>query len=115
MNNSIRLILAFLTLPLISIGAVGVISVLANALTKQMCGIVNYAINNDYRNAQEILYSISEINSLMYQESNPTGVKCLLEIMGICNGAVRPPLAKASKNLFDEIERSYNEIKNPAT
>jgi 4-hydroxy-tetrahydrodipicolinate synthase len=88
----------FLTLPLISVGAVGVISVLANALTKEMCGIVTNALINDYRAAQKILYTVREINNLMYLEGNPTGVKCLLEVMGICLSDVRPPLAKASKN-----------------
>jgi len=101
----------FLTLPLISIGASGVISVLANALTKQMCDIVNHCLNNEFKKAQEILYTISGINNLMYKEGNPTGVKCLLEIMGMCNGDVRPPLEKASKSLFEEVKRIYNEIK----
>ena len=101
----------FLTLPLISIGAVGVISVLANALTKKMCDIVTYASNNNYREAQKALYTISEINGLMYKEGNPTGIKCLLEIMDICRSEVRPPLAKASHDLFQNIQRSYNEIK----
>jgi 4-hydroxy-tetrahydrodipicolinate synthase len=101
----------FLTLPLISIGAAGVISVLANALTKQMCDIVKYGLRNEYKKAQEILYTISDINSLMYREGNPTGVKGLLEIMGMCNGYVRPPLSKASKNLSEEIKKVYTEIK----
>jgi len=101
----------FLTLPLISIGAVGVISVLANALTRKMCDIVNNALRNNYREAQKALYDISEINGLMYREGNPVGVKCLLEVMGICGSEVRPPLAKASKELLQLIEKSYNEIK----
>jgi 4-hydroxy-tetrahydrodipicolinate synthase len=100
----------FLTLPLISVGAVGVISVLANALTKEMCGIVTNALINDYRAAQKILYTVREINNLMYLEGNPTGVKCLLEVMGICLSDVRPPLAKASKNLLKAVEKSYTEL-----
>lgn len=104
----------FLTLPLISIGAAGVISVLANALTKQICDIVKYGLQNEYKRAQDILYTISGINSLMYQEGNPTGVKGLLEVMGICNRDVRLPLVHASKNLMKQIEKHYNEIKNPA-
>ena len=101
----------FLTLPLISIGASGVISVLANALTKQMCDIVNYGLSNEYKKAREILFSISGINSLMYQEGNPAGVKGLLEIMGICKRDVRLPLVRASVGLMKELERLYNEIK----
>lgn len=103
----------FLTLPLISIGAVGVISVLANALTSQMCNIVNYALDNNYSEAQKLLYSISMINNLMYLEGNPTGVKFLMELLGICSGDVRPPLYKASKELQEKIKSALKEIKNP--
>jgi len=113
MSNDFMLISGddFLTLPLISVGAVGVISVLANALTKEMCGIVSNALNNNYLEAQKILYSISVINDLMYKEGNPTGIKCLLEIMNICKKDVRPPLSKASENLIKEISVAYNKIK----
>ena len=104
----------FLTLPLISIGAVGVISVLANALTSEMCSIVNYATNNKYADAQRILYTISRINELMYTEGNPTGVKFLMEILGICSGEVRPPLYRASSELQEKIKSALLEIKNPA-
>lgn len=104
----------FLTLPLISIGAVGVISVLANALTSQMCNIVNYALDNNYAEAQKLLYSISRINNLMYMEGNPTGVKYLMELLGICSGDVRPPLYKASQELQEKIKSALKEIKNPA-
>jgi len=104
----------FLTLPLISIGAVGVISVLANALTSQMCNIVNYALDNNYTEAQKLLYSISRINNLMYLEGNPTGVKFLMELLEICSGDVRPPLYKASKELQEKIKSALEEIKNPA-
>lgn len=104
----------FLTLPLISIGAVGVISVLANALTSQMCNIVNYALDNNYAEAQKLLYSISRINNLMYMEGNPTGVKYLMELLGICSGDVRPPLYRASQELQEKIKSALKEIKNPA-
>ncbi|MGD9328838.1 MAG: 4-hydroxy-tetrahydrodipicolinate synthase [Cyclobacteriaceae bacterium] len=104
----------FLTLPLISIGAVGVISVLANALTSEMCNIVNYARNNKYADARRILYSIKRMNELMYLESNPVGVKFLMETLGICSGDVRPPLYKASRELQGKIKSALMEIKNPA-
>lgn len=104
----------FLTLPLISVGAVGVISVLANALTTEMCNIVKYALDNNYSKAQELLYSISRINDLMYVESNPTGVKYLMEVLGICSGDVRLPLDRASNDLQEKIKSALYKIKNPA-
>lgn len=100
-----------LTLPLISIGAVGVISVMANALTQKMCDIVTHALNHDYEKARVPLYAIAEMNNLMYKESNPTGIKCLLHIMGICGYNVRPPLARASDELYGRIQDAYERIK----
>jgi len=75
---------------------------------------VNYALDNNYTEAQKILYSISRMNDLMYVEGNPTGVKFLMEVLGICSGDVRPPLDKASKELQEEIKHALKEIKNPA-
>ena len=104
----------FLTLTLIFIGALGVISVLANALTSEMCDIINYALNNKYAEAQRILYRITRMNELMYTEGNPTGVKFLMEILGICSGNVRPPLYRAGSELQEKIKSALLEIKNPA-
>jgi 4-hydroxy-tetrahydrodipicolinate synthase len=50
----------------------------------------------------------------MYLESNPVGVKFLMETLGICSGEVRPPLYKASKELQEKIKSALMEIKNPA-
>ena len=100
-----------LTLPLISIGAKGVISVIANALTRQMVQIVNSGLKNNIRESRRELHNISDINTLMYKEGNPAGIKCLLEIMGICKSDVRPPLMKASAPLFEEIKAAYMSLK----
>jgi len=100
-----------LTLPLISIGAKGVISVIANALTRQMVQIVNSGLKNNISESRRELHNISDVNTLMYKEGNPAGIKCLLEIMGICKSDVRPPLMKASAPLFEEIKAAYTSIK----
>lgn len=100
-----------LALPLISIGAKGVISVLANALTRQMVQIVNSGLKNNINESRSELHNISDVNTLMYKEGNPAGIKCLLEIMGICKSEVRPPLMKASTSLFEEIKAAYESLK----
>ncbi|BDC99612.1 4-hydroxy-tetrahydrodipicolinate synthase [Persicobacter psychrovividus] len=96
-----------LTLPLISVGAKGVISVLGNALPEQMQSIVKPALANDMETAQKALHQIAEINPLMYDESNPVGVKQLLSEMGICSHDVRLPLMPASESLQEKIRGAY--------
>jgi 4-hydroxy-tetrahydrodipicolinate synthase len=92
-----------LTVPMISIGASGVISVLANAFPKVFCSMVNHALKGDFAAASKDLFALSYINPLMYAESNPVGVKAALAHLGVGNGEVRLPLVKASATLYGEI------------
>ncbi len=96
-----------LTLPLYSIGAVGVISVLANAFPVVFKKMKDYALANDYGKAQKELFKLVDINPSMYEEGNPVGVKQLLHEMGICGPEVRLPLVQASDNLVHRIRTIY--------
>ena len=93
-----------LTLPIYSIGGVGVISVLANALPQVFKKMKEFAFAGNYSKAQLEAFRLLEINGPMYEEGNPVGVKHLLKLMGIGNGEVRLPLVKVSKNLSKKIE-----------
>lgn len=97
-----------LTVPLLSIGASGVISVIANGLPSEMSQLVKYGLNNQFDKASKILHSIADMNQLMFKEGNPTGIKGLLAIMNICDNYVRPPLVEASENLQQEIKKLYD-------
>ncbi|MCZ6694021.1 MAG: 4-hydroxy-tetrahydrodipicolinate synthase [Bacteroidetes bacterium] len=92
-----------LTVPLISIGACGAISVLANALPKIFSQMVSLALNGNYVESRKYLNRIYDINPLMYIESNPVGVKQALQQLGICKNYVRNPLLPASQELQKEI------------
>src|SRR3954468_20641947 len=67
-----------LTLPMYAIGAVGVISVLANAFPVVFKTMKDCALVGNYPKAHQSLNKIVDINALMYEESNPVGVKQLL-------------------------------------
>lgn len=92
-----------ITVPLISLGAVGLISVLANALPSLIRNLVHGALDNHYHEARKATFDLIELNPLMYKESNPVGVKHLLKLMGICENYVRLPLLEASPILKKEI------------
>ncbi|MBC5773205.1 4-hydroxy-tetrahydrodipicolinate synthase [Pontibacter sp. KCTC 32443] len=92
-----------LTLPMISIGAVGVISVLANAFPEKFSNMIRLGLNYDFAQASKLLYDFVDINPLMYEEGNPVGVKALLERFGVCEAAVRMPLVEASAGLRDRL------------
>lgn len=99
-----------LTLPMYSIGGVGAISVLANALPQVFKKMKEFAFAGNYSKAQLEAFKLLEINGPMYEEGNPVGVKHLLKLMGIGNGEVRLPLVKASKSLSKKIEQIANHI-----
>ena len=92
-----------LTKPILSIGGSGVISVLANALPATF----KTMIEGDSEASLEAAYSLLELNSLMYLEGNPVGLKNLLLHQGIITSdQVRLPLLRASKELSHKIHQA---------
>lgn len=93
-----------ITVPMISIGAEGVMSVLANAFPEKFSQMVSLALDNKFKEATEIAKYFVDLNPLLYEEGNPVGIKQVLEVMGVCSAHVRMPLAKASADLKKKIE-----------
>lgn len=96
------------TLPLLAIGAVGVISVLANAIPSVFNDMVKAAGAADMQKARAAAFKTLEINPLMYQESNPVGIKGFLHDLKICEPWVRLPLLAASPELKNAISTIIN-------
>ncbi|WP_017729907.1 4-hydroxy-tetrahydrodipicolinate synthase [Nafulsella turpanensis] len=99
-----------LTIPMISIGGAGVISVLANALPDIFCKMVTNALNGKYEEAQQALFKVLELNSLLYCEGNPVGVKQVLKELNICEPYVRLPLVKASNSLGADLKQALQKL-----
>ncbi|GAB4401941.1 MAG: 4-hydroxy-tetrahydrodipicolinate synthase [Microscillaceae bacterium] len=93
-----------LTLPIVSIGGEGVISVMANAFPVLFSTMVKAALQGDFARAQAALYPLAALNPLMYEESNPVGVKQALALQGVCAPYVRLPLVPASADLQARIK-----------
>ena len=92
-----------LTVPMISSGAVGVISVLANGFPEVFSKMIHEAQSGNFKSAQLLNQRFLGINPLMYEEGNPVGIKAVLEERGICSAQVRLPMARASKKLQERI------------
>uniref|UniRef100_UPI0040486100 4-hydroxy-tetrahydrodipicolinate synthase n=1 Tax=Roseivirga sp. TaxID=1964215 RepID=UPI0040486100 len=93
-----------LTTPMMSTGAVGVISVLANAFPETFKRITHSALATDFLASTEATFELLELNPLIYVESNPVGIKQVLEEMQVCNNYVRMPLLPASDALKEKIK-----------
>lgn len=101
-----------LTYPLLALGADGVISVIANALPKEMSDMVRLAMKGDLKKALPLQMKMLPIMNAIFDEGNPTGIKSLLEIQGSITNILRLPLVKASKTLTNKLSTLYNELKN---
>lgn len=88
-------------LPIISIGGVGVMSVIANAFPAKFSGMIEAALQGDFAFARKELGHFLRIDSLLYEEGNPVGVKNILEILGLASAEVRLPLMRASDDLSE--------------
>jgi len=92
-----------LTVPMMSIGGQGVISVLANAFPAIFAEMVQDALAGNFRKASQGLYQLSGINPYIYTESNPVGVKQAMALQDLCTNAVRLPLLAATEQLKAQI------------
>jgi 4-hydroxy-tetrahydrodipicolinate synthase len=99
-----------LTLPLISCGIDGVISVAANAFPSQYSNLVNLALKGKYKDAWEIQQKMLEIFSTLFVEGNPAGVKAALKILGICQDFLRLPLVQVSKLTYNKMAKLIEEL-----
>jgi 4-hydroxy-tetrahydrodipicolinate synthase len=99
-----------LTYPMCTMGASGVISVLANALPKEMSTMVKYAIKGDTKKALPLHFRMLPLMNAIFDEGNPTGIKALMEIQGLISNNLRMPLVKSSKQLYNKISSLYDEF-----
>ena len=93
-----------LTLPLVAMGADGVISTAANLLPKEMSQIVRGVKEGKLAMAQQQHYRISEILKLFFEQGNPPGIKAGLHIRGLCENVLRLPLVPVTRNLYGRME-----------
>jgi 4-hydroxy-tetrahydrodipicolinate synthase len=100
-----------LTLPLISAGVSGVISVVANALPKEFSTMVNFALENKMDKAQEMHYKVLEFIDTLFIESNPAGVKAALKMLNLIENNLRLPLTPVSENTYQKLENLLSKIK----
>lgn len=92
-----------ITFPLITLGAVGVISVIGNAFPKEFSRMVRLALEGDFANALLIHHKFTELFSLLFVDGNPAGVKCLLHAMGFIENELRLPLVPTRITTYDKI------------
>ena len=88
-----------ITMPLISMGVGGVISVIANALPERFSSMVNRTLNNEMYHAKKEHFELFDMIRLLFAEGNPGGIKEALVYRKICENHMRLPLVPVSEDL----------------
>jgi 4-hydroxy-tetrahydrodipicolinate synthase len=99
-----------ITFPLITLGAVGVISVIGNAFPREFSRMVRLAQQGDYDSARQIHYHFTELIQLLFVEGNPAGVKSMLAVMGFIENKLRLPLVPNTIKTYEKIRVVLNEL-----
>lgn len=96
--------------PMLSIGSVGVISVLSNILPKETHDMCAYYMQGDVDKAKDLQLQFSDLISKLFIETNPIPIKEAMNILGFDVGNPRLPLVNMSKKNLDLLYLSLKDV-----
>jgi 4-hydroxy-tetrahydrodipicolinate synthase len=99
-----------LTLPLLAVGADGVISVVANEVPMLMSRMVREALEGRFADARSIHYRLRKLMEINFIETNPIPVKAALSMMGLCQEYYRLPLVPLGAENRDRLRSELLEL-----
>ena len=100
-----------ITFPLITLGAVGVISVIGNAFPREFSRMTRLALAGDYQNALTIHHKFTELFKLLLVDGNPAGVQAMLSMMGMIKNRLRLPLVLHRITTYEQLRRILDGLK----
>ena len=99
-----------LTLPIMSLGAVGVISVAGNACPGFMALLVKECLRDDFTAAAKIHYQLLDFIHSLFMDGSPAGIKAALQIMGFCENVLRLPLVPVREDVYNTIKENLTTL-----
>src|SRR5581483_4062569 len=102
-----------LTVPLMSIGAAGVISVASNLIPSRIREIVQNAADGNFKRAAEIHHRVLPLIKTLFLDGNPVGIKYAMKLAGLDSGELRLPLWEASEGTKRQIEEQLRRLDIP--
>jgi len=100
-----------LTLPLVALGADGIISVIANEVPGEFSRMVRLALRGKLTDARTLHYRMLHLMNANFLESNPIPVKAAMAMMGLMEETTRLPLTPLSDGVRPKLERALRELK----
>lgn len=100
-----------LTLPLLSIGGIGIISVVANIVPKDVADMVSAFEKGDIKKAQNLHYKLLPLIKAMFIETNPIPVKTAMGLMGLCQPTLRLPMCEMEEDNLAKLKKALKQYK----
>lgn len=101
-----------LTLPMISFGCDGVISVVAQAVPRPFSNMVRQALRGNFAEAAILHLRLLEVMELLFAEGNPAGIKAALNVLGLSENRLRLPLTPVSETLYSQIRQALKQLRD---
>lgn len=98
-----------IALPMTMMGGHGVISVIAQAYPAEFGGMIKAGLKGNGDQAKKIHYALMPIIDMIFQQGNPSGIKALLSIKGLCQNNLRLPLVPVDQSLAQRMEAFVNQ------
>lgn len=98
-------------LPMIAMGAAGVISVVANACPEIFSRMIRLCLEERFKEAQPLHLQLVQLIRLLFIDGSPGGVKSALSCLDICSDTVRLPLAGVSEDTLNKIQQEMEKLR----
>ena len=98
-----------LTLPILSIGGTGIISVVANIVPKDVAGLVGEFEKGNIKKAQELHYRLLPLIKAIFIETNPIPLKTAMGLLGMCEPDLRLPMCAMSPENLEKLKKALKD------
>ncbi|MCX5694498.1 MAG: 4-hydroxy-tetrahydrodipicolinate synthase [Candidatus Omnitrophica bacterium] len=98
-----------LTLPILSIGGIGIISVVANIVPADVAALVAAFAKGDIKKAQELHFKLLPLIKAVFLETNPIPVKTAMGLLGMCEAGLRLPMCSMSDDNLDKLKKALKD------
>jgi len=98
-----------LTLPVMAIGGLGIISVVANIVPRDVADLVNAFDRGDIKKAQDIHYKLLPLIKAVFIETNPIPVKTAMGLLGMCEPDLRLPMCSMLPENLEKLKKALKD------
>lgn len=99
-----------LTLPVLSIGGTGIISVVANIVPKDVADLVSAFERGDITGARELHYKLLPLIKAVFLETNPIPIKTAMGLLGMCEPDLRLPMCSMSEANLEKLKKALKDF-----